>query len=58
MHQLELTHFRNPSRRKEPPSTPPPEQVLTDEAKREAVRLMARALLAVLRNDAGASDER
>jgi len=32
--------------------------VLTDEVMREVVRLMAQALLAVLRSDAEASDER
>lgn len=57
MRQLELTHFRSPSRRKKP-LAPPPEQVLTDEVMREVVRLMAQALLAVLRSDAEASDER
>ena len=58
MRQLELTHFRSPARRKKPLASPPPEQVLTDEAVREVVRLMAQALLAVLASDAEASDER
>ena len=58
MRQLELTHFRSPSRQKKPLAPPPPEQVLTDEVMREVVRLMAQALLAVLRSDAEASDER
>ena len=60
MRQLELTHFRSPSRRKKSLAAPPPEQVLTDEATREVVRLMAQALLAVLRSDADAevNDER
>ena len=58
MRQLELTHFRSPSRRKKPLAAPPPEQVLADEAVREMVRLMAQALLAVLRSDVEAGDER
>lgn len=59
MRQLELTHFRSPSRRREPLVPPPPEQVLADEAMREVVRLMAQALLAaLLRSEAEASDER
>ncbi len=57
MRQLELTHFRSPSRGRKRDATPPPEQVLADEAEREVVRLMAQALLAVLRS-AEASDER
>lgn len=58
MRQLELKHCRSPSRRKKPLAAPPPEQVLGDEVTREVVRLMAQALLAVLRSDAEASDER
>jgi hypothetical protein len=58
MRQLELTHFCSPSRRKKPLAAPPPEQVLTDEVMHEVVRLMAQALLALLRSDAEASDER
>ena len=58
MRQLELTHFRSPSRRKKPLAAPAPEQVLTDEVMHEVVRLMAQALLAVLRSDAEAGDER
>ena len=57
MRQLELTHFRSPSRERKRVATLPPEQVLADEAVREVVRLMAQALLAVLRS-AEASDER
>ena len=51
MRQLELTHLRYPPRRKKPLVAPPPEQVLNDEEIREVVRLMAQALLAVLRRD-------
>ncbi len=56
MRQLELTHFRSPPRGKKPVAPPPAEQVLADEAVREVVRLMAQALLAVLRSGE-ASDE-
>ena len=41
MRQLELTHFRSPSRRKKALAAPPPEEVLTDEVMHEVVRLMA-----------------
>ena len=58
MRQLELTHFRSPSRGNKPHAAPAPEKVLCDEVQREVVRLMAQALLAVLRSDAEASDER
>ena len=56
MRQLELTHFRCPSRRKKPLAAPPPGAALPGEAVREVVRLMAQALLAVLRSDV--EDER
>jgi hypothetical protein len=58
MRQLELTHFRSPPGRKETLAPPHPAQVLTDEVTREVVRLMAQALLAVLKSDEEASDER
>ena len=51
MRQLELTHVRSLSRRKKPLAAPPPEQLLADDVAREVVRLMALALLAVLRSD-------
>jgi hypothetical protein len=58
MRQLELTHFRSPSRRRRPLAVPPPEQTLPDEVVREVVRLMAQVLLEVVRSDAEAGDER
>jgi len=58
MRQLQLVELHCPPKRRRPQQLPPPELALGDEVVREAVRLMAQALVAVLRSDAEAGDER
>lgn len=58
MRQLELANLRCQLRRKKHLSIPPPDVVLSEEALGELVRLMAQAILAVLRSNPEADDER
>lgn len=58
MQQLDFARWSHSPRRKEPPPTQHLDLRISKEVRRELIQLMARAILAVLGNDAEAGDER